>query len=88
MLDRHMDWMDRCFYSAHYFHGHLMTMELAVRGGALLHNFTPYCPRAAIAQHFISPAHRVNGFVYHENWLQNLLVSASRGGFRQTHRIQ
>lgn len=88
MLDRHMDWMDRCFYSAHYFHGHLMTMELAVRGGALLHNFTPYCPRAAIAQHFISPAHRVNGFVYHENWLQNLLVSASRGGFRQTHRIR
>ena len=36
----------------------------------------------------ISPAHRVNGFVYHENWLQTLLVSASRGGFRQTHRIQ
>jgi len=24
----------------------------------------------------------LNGFVYHDNWLQNLLVSASMGGFR------
>ncbi len=87
MLDRHMDWMDRCFYSAHYFHGHLMTAELAIRAGALLHNFAPYCPRAAVAQHFSSPAHQLNGFVYHADWLQNLLISASRGGFRQIHRI-
>jgi len=27
MLDRRMDHMDRRFYSAHYFHGHLMTAE-------------------------------------------------------------
>ncbi len=39
-----MDRLDRCFYSAHYFHGHLMTMELAVQAGALLHNFTPIVP--------------------------------------------
>jgi len=88
MLDRQMDRMDRCFYSAHYFHGHLMTMELAVRAGALLHNFTPYCPRTATAQHYTSRAHRLNGRVYHVDWLQNLLISASRGGFRQIHRIQ
>ena len=51
MLDRRMDHMDRGFYNAHYFHGHLMTADAgrAVRAEALLVNFLPYCPRAAIA---------------------------------------
>jgi len=83
MLDRHMERMDRCFYSAKYFHGHLMTAEYAVRGWALLHNFLPYCPRSLSASKYQSPAHKLNGFVYHDNWLQNLLVSASMGGYRQ-----
>jgi hypothetical protein len=83
MLDRHMERMDRCFYSARYFHGHLMTAEYAVRGWALLHNFLPYCPRSRSASEYQSPAHKLNGFVYHDNWLQNLLVSASMGGYRQ-----
>lgn len=82
MLDRHMDRMDRCFYSAKYFHGHLMTAEYGVRSWALLHNFLPYCPRAKSAATYQSPAHKLNGFVYHDHWLQNLLVSASMGGFR------
>lgn len=83
MLDRHMERMDRCFYSAKYFHGHLMTAEYAVRGWALLHNFLPYCPRTRSVAKYQSPAHQLNGFVYHDNWLQNLLVSASMGGYRQ-----
>jgi hypothetical protein len=83
MLDRHMDRMDRCFYSAQYFHGHLMTAEFKIRAWALLHNFQPYCPRAQVAATYRSPAHKLNGFVYHDNWLQNLLVSSSMGGFRQ-----
>jgi hypothetical protein len=80
MLDRRMDHMARRFYSAHYFHGHLMTAEYAVRAEALLVNFLPYCPRAAIAEQYRSPAHKLNGFVYHDNWLHNLLISASMGG--------
>lgn len=83
MLDRHMDRMDRCLYSAQYFHGHLMTAEYKVRAWALLHNFQPYCPRAPVAAKYQSPAPKLNGFVYHHNWLQNLLVSSSMGGFRQ-----
>lgn len=83
MLDRHMDRMDRCFYSAKYFHGHLMTAEYAVRGWALLHNFLPYCPRSLNAGKYQSPAHKLNGLVYHNNWLQNLLVSASMGGYQE-----
>ena len=52
-------------------------------GTALLHNFQSYCPRAKIAQTHSSPAHKLNGFVYHGNWLHNLLIYASMGGYRQ-----
>jgi hypothetical protein len=83
MLDRLMDHMDRLFYTARYFHGHLMTAEYGVRAGALLANFLPYCPRATVADQYQSPANKLNGFVYHKNWLHNLLISASMGGYRQ-----
>jgi len=83
MIDRHMNSMDRSLYSRQYFHGHLMSAEYSVRAWALFHNFQPYCPRAKISEQYQSPAHRLNGFVYRENWLQNLLVSTSMGGFRE-----
>ena len=80
MIDRHMDPMDRWLFSARYFHGHLSSAERQVRAWALLHNFWPYCPRAKIRKHFLSPAHKFNGFVYHQNWLHNLLISTSSSG--------
>ncbi|MDQ3399194.1 MAG: hypothetical protein M3511_15805, partial [Deinococcota bacterium] len=80
MLDRHLDALDRYLYGIRYFHGHLASAELSVRGWALAHNFTPFCPRAEPSKRFISPAHRLNGFVYRDNWLENLFVSASLGG--------
>jgi len=83
MLDRHMEPMDRYLYSGKYFHGHLMTAEYRVRGWVLLHNFQPYCPRSKATAKHKSPAHKLNGFVYHGSWLQNLLVSASMGGYRK-----
>jgi hypothetical protein len=83
MLDRHMAPLDHYLDSCKYFHGHLMTGEYTCRSWAMLHNFQPYCPRARIAQIYKSPAHRLNGFVYHDNWLHNLLISASMGGYRQ-----
>jgi len=82
MLDRHMDLLDRYLYSMRYFHGDLMAAEYSVRAWALLHNFTPYGPRAKVADQYQSPAHKLNGYTYHENWLQNLLVAASMGGVR------
>jgi hypothetical protein len=82
MLDRHLDALDRYLYSLRYFHGHLMSAERSIRAWALAHNFMPYCPRAKPSKCFISPAHKLNGFVYRENWLENLLVSASLGGRR------
>jgi hypothetical protein len=88
MIDRHMDPMDRWLTSAHYFHGHWTSAELQIRSWAILHNFWPYCPRAAVRQHFVSPAHKLNGFVYHDNWLHNLLISSSCAGLKTAHRIR
>lgn len=68
-----------------YFHGHLASAELGIRAWALPHNFSPYGSRSAQRERFISPVHRLNGMVYRDNWLENLLVSASLGGkVRQT----
>lgn len=77
MIDRHMEPLARCLSSARFFHGHLQSAEWQVRAWALFHNFQPYCPRAKIRQHYLSPVHKLNGSVYHENWLQNLLISSS-----------
>jgi hypothetical protein len=82
ILDRQIDLMNRYLFSTKYFHGHLTSAEDGLRAWALLHNFQPYCPRAKVAAKFISPAHRLNGFVYHPCWLQNLFVSASMAGYR------
>jgi len=85
MLDRLMDPLDRWLYATHYFHGHLMSAEYQIRAWALLHNFRPYCPRADIRLLYLSPFHKLNGFVYHDDWLQNFLVAASLGGRYAAH---
>ena len=86
MIDRHMEPMDRWLSDARFFHGHWHSAQLQVRTWALFHNFWPYCPRAQISQHYISPAHKLNGQVYHRNWLHNLLISTSLAGGRPNHR--
>lgn len=83
MLDRVMDHQDRYLYSCRYFHGYRHSSEYSVRAWALLYNFHPYCPRSKIAAQYKSPAHKLNGFIYHDNWLKNLLVSASMRGYRR-----
>ena len=88
MIDRHMEPMDRCLDSARYFHGHLMSGEYQIRSWALFHNFQPYCPRAKIREKYVSSFHKLNGFVYHDDWLQNLLVASSLGGRYATNTIR
>lgn len=82
MLDRHMNSMARWLDSTRFFHGHWVSAERSIRTWALLHDFGPYCPRAKISQTYSSPAHRLNGFVYHQNWLHNLLISTSLSGYK------
>jgi hypothetical protein len=81
MIDRHMQPLARYLYNTQYFNGHLRSAEGSVRAWALSHNFLPYCPRAKLGQSYKSPAHKLNGFVYRDNWLENLLVSASMRGY-------
>jgi hypothetical protein len=83
MLDRLMQRMDRHLFSTQYFHGSLSSAELSIRGWALIQNFAPSNPRT-VKKHKgrQSSAERLNNFRYNCNWLQNLLISASLGGYR------
>lgn len=87
MIDRHMIPLDRWLFASRDFHGHWSSAELHIRAWAHFHNFMPYCPRAKISAEASSPAHKLNGFVYHENWLHNLLISTSCAGIIVNHRI-
>jgi hypothetical protein len=81
MVDRLMKFMDRWLFASQYFHGTTDAARLQTRGWALLENFCPSTPQTINKYHGkISPAERLNGFRYHDNWLQNLLISASMGG--------
>lgn len=86
MIDRHMEPMARWLHSTRFFHGHWYSAERQIRTWALFHNFWPYCPRAKVSQQFYSPVHKLNGQLYHSNWLHNLLISTSAVGFNTNHR--
>ena len=59
------------------------TAELNIRGWALIYNFTPSnLMTIKKYQGKKCPADRLNGFAYSENWLENLLISASLKDFR------
>ncbi len=85
MIDRLMKKQDRYLFNMQYFHGHFQSAELNVRAWAIRHNFRPYCARVAFDESVNDcPATRLNDFKsYTDNWLENLLVSASMGGYRQ-----
>ena len=83
MLDRLMRKMDRHLFNTVYLHGSLEVGELSLRGWALIQNFAPLNPETVKKyEGKLSRAERLNGYRYHESWLQNLLISASLGGYR------
>jgi hypothetical protein len=82
-VDRVHNHLDRTLYAMQYCHGHQESARLAVRAWALQWNFHPYGPRLRQDQPSrSSPFADLNGFRYHSNWLQNLLVASSMGGLR------
>ena len=86
MLDRVMRGMRRYLESGQHFHGSKKANGRRMRGWALLYNFSPWHPAEAKAnQGWRSPAERLNQHRYHDNWLENLLISASLGGYRIQH---
>jgi hypothetical protein len=83
MLDRQMRAMNRYFDDGQHLHGTKEACAQHCRAWALLHNFRPWGPQAERDnQGWRSPVERLNQHRYHDNWLQNLLVSASLGGYR------
>jgi hypothetical protein len=84
MLDRVMRPMNRYFEDCQHLHGSKGACELHCRAWALVHNFRPWHPATARANHgWRSPAERLNRHSYHGSWRQNLLESASLGGYRR-----
>jgi hypothetical protein len=84
MLDRIMRGMNRYFFDGQHLHGSSEANERHSRAWALLWNFAPWHPAVACDHNgWNSPAECLNKHRYHSNWLQNLLVSASLGGYRQ-----
>jgi hypothetical protein len=84
MLDRVMRSMSRYFDQGQHLHGSLEAAGRRVRAWALLQNFRPWGKEAVKDNGgWRSPAERLNGHRYHDDWLQNLLVSASLGGYRR-----
>ncbi len=83
MLDRVMRPMYRYFCAGQHLHGKDQASRRHVRGWALVWNFAPWNPAISKAHHgWQSPAERLNQHRYHDNWLQNLLISSSLGGYR------
>jgi hypothetical protein len=85
MTDRLMQRMHKYLYSTQNFHGELSSAELGIRGWVLINNFAPWNP-FTVKKHggVCCSAEKLNGFRYHDNWLQNLYISASLGGFRRS----
>jgi len=84
MADRLMNYQDRVLYAMQYFRGTPESARLSLRSMALIRNFHPYGTGTGYYHpDIVSPFHRLNKFVYHENRLQNFLVAGSMGGWRQ-----
>ena len=84
MLDRVMRSMNRYFDDGQHLHGGAEACDRHCRAWALLYNFRPWSPATARANDgWCSPAERLNGHRYDDEWLQSLLISASLGGFRR-----
>jgi hypothetical protein len=87
LVDRLLRRLDFHLYCTQHLHGTAGAAEQGLRGWALLHNFAPSCPETSRKSPDLrSPAERLNGMRYHTEWLQNLLISASLGGYRSPPR--
>jgi hypothetical protein len=81
-LDRLMNHQDSYIYGMKYFHGNIQSACIQMRAMALLWNFHPYGQRTKQGHpERSSPFAKLNGFVYHENWLHNLLIAGSMNGY-------
>ena len=82
-LDRVMKVMEKHAVNSQMFHAGISSTSKNFRALALLCNFSPSCPAVTKdCPSLVSPAARLNGFVYSENWLENLLTASSLKRFK------
>lgn len=79
MLDRLMRAMDRHAFNSQMFHANLKATTMNFRAFALLYNFAPSNPSVYHKENnkLYCPMARLNGLVYHSNWLENLMMATS-----------
>jgi hypothetical protein len=86
-VDRLLRRLDHPLDCTQHLHGSKEVAEPGLRDWALIPNFAPSCPETVRESPGLrSPAERRNGMRYHAEWLQNLLVSGSLGGYRRLPR--
>lgn len=88
-IDRPMNQLDRYLYQIRYFKGHRESANLKLRAWAMMYNFTPFSKR--VQQRETNPKktsrfEQINGFVYHEDWLQNCLIAGASSRKRSHHK--
>jgi len=87
LVDRLLRRLDSHLDCTQHRHGTTEAAAPGLRGWALIHNFAPSCPDTVRQSPGLRrPAERLKGMRYHAEWLQNLLVSASLGGYRRLPR--
>lgn len=90
-VDRLMDHQDRQLYAMRNLHSlDLETSDLLVRGMAQMWNFHEYGPwrRSQNPQKGRSPFEDLNGFRYHDDWLQNFNIASSLQRKPPKHKIR
>jgi len=88
MTDRLMNYQDRVLYAMQYFHGSHKSSLLYLRSMAPVWNFHPYGTKTVGKNpDRFSPFEDLNGFRYHDNRLQNMLIAGSMGGIKCDHKI-
>jgi hypothetical protein len=89
-IDRPMNLLERYLYQIRYFHGNRDSGNNKIRAWAMIYNFMPFTGRVQKRTEKPKKQSRFeefNGFVYHKNWLQNLLIAGSMNASRTRHRI-
>jgi len=86
-IDRPMNILDRYLYQIRYFHGNHQTDNLKIRAWANIYNFMPFSKRTKEYKKQ-SRFEEFNGFVYHQNWLHNLIIAGSMNGYKNRHKKQ
>ena len=84
-VDRMMDFQKRQIKSMRCLCGYEDSTELYLRAGCMLWNFRPHI-KSGEKETPNSVFEQINGFQYHENWLQNLLCASSLKGERPLHK--